>query len=60
MQYKSKIYEMIHQNAIANFKSGVISKYEMERIDKMCFAKVPKASSTTEKFPKTEYPSVSR
>ena len=54
MKYKSKIYEMIHQNAIANFKSGVISKYEMESIDKMCFVKEQKASST-EKFPKTEY-----
>ena len=60
MKYKSEIYEVIHQDAMANFEIGAISKAEMKKIDKMCLVKEPKASSTTEKSPKTEYAAAPR
>jgi DNA-binding transcriptional regulator YiaG len=39
MKYKSEIYEVIHQDATANFEIGAISQAEMNKFDKMCLAK---------------------
>jgi len=59
MKYKSEIYEVIHQDATANFEIGAISKAEMKKFDKMCLVKEPKASYAAEKSPKTEYAAAS-
>jgi len=55
MKYKSEIYEVIHQDATANFEIGAISEKEMRKFDKMCLVKEPKASYKTKKSSKTEY-----
>jgi putative transcriptional regulator len=44
MKYKSEIYEVIHEDAVALFDIGAISKAEMQKFDKMCLVKEPKAS----------------
>jgi len=55
MKYKSEIYEVIHQDAAANYEIGAISEAEMQKIDKMCLVKETEASYTVEKAAKTEY-----
>ena len=55
MKYKSEIYEVIHQDAMANFETGAISKAEMKKFDKMCLVNETEAAYTAEKSPKTEY-----
>jgi len=55
MKYKSEIFEVIHQDAMANFEIGAISKAEMKKFDKMCLVKEPKAIYASEKHPETEY-----
>ena len=58
MKYKSEIYEVIHQDAMADFKVGAISEERMKEYDKMCLVKEPKTSYKTKKSPKTEYAAV--
>jgi len=62
MKYKSEIYEVIHQDAMANFEIGAISKAEMKKFDKMCLVQEPEASytATAKKSPKTEYAAAPR
>jgi len=49
-KYKSEIYEVVHQDAIANFEVGAISEAEMKEFDDMCFVKEkPEADYTVEK-----------
>jgi len=60
MKYKSEIYEVIHQDAMANFEIGAISEAEMKKFDKMCLVKEPEAAYTSKKSPKTEYAAASR
>jgi DNA-binding transcriptional regulator YiaG len=36
MKYESDILEMIHENAIIDFKLGLISEAEMRKFDKLC------------------------
>jgi len=55
MKYKSEIYEVIHQDAMADFKVGAISEERMKEYDKMCLVKEPKASYKTKKSTKTGY-----
>ena len=38
MKYKSDILEMIHENAVENFKIGAISAERMREYDEMCLA----------------------
>ena len=38
MKYKSEIYEVVHQDAMANFEVGAISEAQMREFDKMCLA----------------------
>jgi DNA-binding transcriptional regulator YiaG len=59
MKYKSEIFEVIHQDAIADLEVGAISKAEMEEFDKMCLQK-SKTTHGSEKSPKTEYAAVSQ
>ena len=42
-KYKSEIYEVIHQDAMANYEIGAISKAEMKKFDKMCLVQEPEA-----------------
>ena len=37
MKYKSEIYEVLHQDAIADFKVGAISETELREFEKVCF-----------------------
>jgi len=55
MKYKNEICEVMHQDAMADFKAGVISEKRMREYDKMCLVKEPKASYKTEKSQKTEF-----
>ena len=55
MKYKSEIYEVIHQDAMADFEVGAISEERMREYDKMCLVQEPESSYTTDKSPKTEY-----
>ena len=36
MKYESDILEMIYENAIANFKIGILSKADMRKYDELC------------------------
>jgi putative transcriptional regulator len=36
MKYESDILEMIHENAIANYKIGILSEAEMRKYDELC------------------------
>jgi DNA-binding transcriptional regulator YiaG len=38
MKYESDILEMIHKNAIIDFKLGLISEAEMREYDEACLA----------------------
>jgi len=38
MKYESDILEMIHKNAIIDFKLGIISEAEMREYDEACLA----------------------
>jgi putative transcriptional regulator len=58
MKYKSEIYEVIHQDAMANFEVGAITKTEMQEFDKMCLVQEPETAYTTEKSQKTEYATI--
>jgi len=60
MKYKSEIFEVIHQDAMADFKVGAISEKEMKEYDKMCLVKEHKATYVAEESSKTEYASVSQ
>jgi len=59
MKYKSEIYEVIHQDAMANFEIGAISKEEMNKFDKMCLIQESETSYKAEKSTKTEYAAAS-
>ena len=41
MRYKSEIFEVVHQDAIANFDIGAISETEMQEFDEMCLVQEP-------------------
>ena len=49
MKYKSEIYEVVHQDAVANYEVGAISDTEMREFDEMCFVKEPASEYTTKK-----------
>ena len=46
-KYKSEIYEVVHQDAMANFEVGAISEVEMKEFDDMCFVEEPEADYAT-------------
>jgi DNA-binding transcriptional regulator YiaG len=47
MKYKSEIFEVIHQDATANFEIGAISVAEMREYDEMCLAQEPETAKET-------------
>jgi DNA-binding transcriptional regulator YiaG len=48
-KYKSEIYEVIHQDAMADFEVGAISDDRMKEYDDMCFVEEPEADYSAEK-----------
>ena len=46
MKYKSEIYEVVHQDAVANFEVGAISEIEMREFDEMCLIQEPEREYT--------------
>jgi len=48
MRYKSEIYEVVHQDAIANFEVGAVSEDEMREFDEMCLAQELETDETDE------------
>ena len=51
MKYKSEIYEVVHQDALANYEVGAISEAEMKEYDQMCLVQEPEPVYKTEKSP---------
>jgi DNA-binding transcriptional regulator YiaG len=49
MKYRDEIFEVIHQDATANFEVGAISAAEMREYDEMCFAQEPETAQETAK-----------
>ena len=49
MRYKSEIYEVVHQDAVANFEVGAISEIEMREFDEMCLEQEPVVEYTSNK-----------
>ena len=43
MKYKSEIYEVVHQDAKANFEIGAISEAQMKEFDEMCLVQEAEA-----------------
>ena len=39
MKYKSEVYEVVHQDAKANFEVGAISEAQMREFDEMCLVR---------------------
>ena len=42
MKYKSEIYEVVHQDAKANYEVGAISEAQMREFDEMCLVQEAK------------------
>ncbi|MDR0457111.1 MAG: hypothetical protein LBH20_10565 [Treponema sp.] len=59
MKYKSEIYEVIHQDARANFEVGAISEAEMREFNEMCLVHEIDTSYVAEKSDETEYAATS-
>jgi putative transcriptional regulator len=49
MKYKSEIYEVMHQDAMADFEVGAISEERMKEYDEMCLVKEPEPAYEAEK-----------
>jgi DNA-binding transcriptional regulator YiaG len=54
MEYKSEIYEVVHQDATAMFEIGAISEAKMREFDKMCLVQKSETTNLTENSPKTD------
>ena len=48
MIYKSEIYEVVHQDAIAMFEIGAISEAKMREFDEMCLVQEPEKTHPAE------------
>jgi DNA-binding transcriptional regulator YiaG len=48
MKYESDIAEMIHENAITDFKLGFISEARMREFDKLCLTKEALQATTAQ------------
>ena len=49
MKYRSEIFEVLHQDAIADFKVGAISEVELREFEEMCFVQESETSYEAEK-----------
>jgi len=47
-KYKSEIYEVVHQDAMANFEVGAISEDRMREYDTMCLVQEPEENYNAE------------
>ena len=47
-KYKSEIYEVLHQDAMANFEVGAISEARMREYDELCFVQEPEENYNAE------------
>jgi putative transcriptional regulator len=47
-KYKSEIYEVIHQDALADFEVGAISEARLREYEKQCFVDEPEPAYQTE------------
>jgi putative transcriptional regulator len=54
MKYKSEVYEVIHQDATANFEVGAISEAEMQEFNDMCLVQEPAASYSAAPIQETQ------
>jgi putative transcriptional regulator len=57
MRYKSEIYEVIHQDAVANFEVGAISAARMREYDRDCLVQEPEPAKETAETTEMEYSS---
>jgi putative transcriptional regulator len=57
MKYKSEIFEVIHQDATANFEIGAISVAEMREYDEMCLTQESETAKEIAEITKTEHSS---
>ena len=48
MKYKSEIYEVVHQDAVASFEVGAISEARMREFDEMCLVQKPEMADEIE------------
>jgi putative transcriptional regulator len=55
MRYKSEIYEVIHQDAVANFEVGAIPVARMREYDEMCLVQEPEPAKKTAKTMEMEH-----
>ena len=49
MKYKSEIYEVVHQDAMADFEVGAISEARMREFDEMCLVQKSETAYEAEK-----------
>ena len=49
MKYKSEIYEVVHQDALANFEIGAISEARMKEYDEICLVQEPEKADESKK-----------
>ena len=49
MKYRSDILEIIHENAITNFKIGAITEARMREYDEMCLSEENNAAQIIER-----------
>ena len=52
MKYRSEICEVMHQDALYDFKTGVISEAEMREYNEMCLVQEPETDYDAQKTPK--------
>jgi putative transcriptional regulator len=58
MKYKSEIYEVVHEDAVAMHEIGAISEAKMREFDEMCLVHEPEAVYTTEDTAAMEHAAV--
>ena len=54
MKYKSEIYEVVHQDALACFEVGAISEAKMREYDEMCLVKETETETEYTQKPRKE------
>ena len=57
MKYKSEIYEVVHQDAVADFEVGAISEARMREFDEMCLIQEPEREYTAKQTAVLEHAS---
>ena len=55
MRYKSEIYMVMHQDAVADFEVGAISESEMREYDEMCLIQESDTERIAEKTTALEH-----